>query len=193
MNRLMFNVISVITSVITVFTLSGCDKTPEPHQPPSSAVVKPFPYSEIGLSVVVTGYRESGGKFVLQSGDDLEQGDGFSIQVSVQQSGHLYIIHQTTEGVIKVLYPQKERPLTKNDSYVKGGTTISLPENNSSYILDNNLGLEALTIIAAKDLPERFVQGMNNRRLHRYHFDDLRDPFTSNCQGCIVKREFYHL
>ena len=116
-------------------------------------------------------YRPGGkGKLKpLKSGAVLKSGDHYKIQFTSQDNGYVYIFQIDSSNTVYQLFPMEEWQGVRLDNLnpVKAGVTYNLPDDNKSFVLDQQRGSETLYFLASrKDDPniKKLAKQMHDAR-----------------------------
>ncbi|MEY3220678.1 MAG: hypothetical protein RIT27_2035 [Pseudomonadota bacterium] len=120
---------------------------------------------EGGLPVAVNyAYRQVGQNEMknLTNGTVLRDGDHYKITFTPQADGYVYIFQTDSAGKVYQLFPMASMKGVEVHNYnpVKAKVTYTLPANDKSFYLDNQIGEEKIYFIATKQPDQALEQQM---------------------------------
>lgn len=87
---------------------------------------------------------------VLKSGDRLPSGGVFEVQIKVLEGCHLFVLFHDSAGKVSFLMPEPEEENLHYGRWVDWQEEEALPSEGQSYVLDDNVGIETLFVLASR-------------------------------------------
>ncbi len=170
----------------------------------------------LGVNIKAEFYDVSVGQ-VLPLTDEsvLSAGDSFRLRLQAEGDGYLYVYHYDSAGQLTVLFPMSLQGsgVADHKNPVSKGKEITLPPNNSAYLLNDNAGAERIVVINTRK-PRRELEDFNQyfgmegssvsqngarlmgtqKQIAEFtdKFLSLRDGLADACPDCVKHIVFEH-
>ena len=112
------------------------------------ADVQPVPNKWLAVTLLTQANQRWYG---VPPGSVLRSGESMALRVGLSRGAFVYVINQTDNGALRLLYPENEQ----ENRFMPGGSEIRIPPSNMDgskdvFVLDEKPGLEKMFVVASR-------------------------------------------
>jgi len=147
-----YGIIIVLVLIALFFAIRGVITSPEKNKPltESQQIVIPSESIPLELSMKIIGQREVDGaisEVIIKEGSILHSYDNFQVHFNANKDAYVYILIFDSVNEAHQLFPDPKIPL---NNHISNGKEYSIPQADSWFWLDENVGIETIYVLASE-------------------------------------------